>query len=65
MGLSPDKPKPPPPPPTTPTRAQASQFVAGTPAGAAKFGTQSLVNTSSQGLLQRADTKRRSLIGGG
>lgn len=65
MGMSPSKPKPPPPPPSTPTKAQAEQFVAGSPRAAGAVGGPSLVNTGSQGLLSRADTRKRSLIGGG
>lgn len=62
IGGSPSKPKAPPPPPSTPTRAQARQFALQAPTGTAS--TPSFVNTTPQGLLQRANTRKRTLIGG-
>lgn len=63
MGFSPDKPKPPPPPPSTPTKAQSDAFVVGSPRASGGTGG-SLVNTGAQGLLTRAETRKRSLVGG-
>lgn len=62
IGGGPKKPTPPAPPPSTPTRAQARQFTLQTPS-AQQVGA-SLINTSPQGLLRRANTQRRTLLGG-
>lgn len=63
MGLfKPDKPKPPPPPPSAPTLARSQTFVAGSPAAVAPL--SSGVSTGPQGLLTRAETRKRTLIGG-
>lgn len=53
-----------PPPPTTPTRADASRFVAGS-SDTTPIGDKSLISTGPQGLERKAETKKRSLIGGG
>lgn len=50
--------------PYTPTRADASKFVAGTSTGAS-IPDQSLISTGPQGLKRKADTEKKSLIGGG
>lgn len=47
-------------PPATPTLADASLFEVGRP----KDSFTSFVSTSPQGLLTRANTAKRSLIGG-
>lgn len=57
--LSPKIPKPKMPPPT-PTLADASLFEVGRP----KDNFTSFVSTSPAGLLTRANTAKRSLIGG-
>lgn len=57
------KPQKAPPPPHTPTRADASSFVAGSSPGRTPF--SSLISTGPQGLKRKADTEKRTLIGGG
>lgn len=62
MGFLFPSPKKPPPPPTTPTNADASVVAAGE-RGYKPF--QSLVATgSASGLITKAKTYKRSLIGG-
>lgn len=48
------------------SRAGARQNATGTPQGdnVRISGTRSLVNTSTQGLARKADTRKRSLLGG-
>lgn len=52
----------PPPPPFTPTRADASVVTAGESVQA--LGSQSFISTGSSGLNRKANSKKRSLIGG-
>lgn len=62
--LTPKAPQKPPPPPSTPTRADSSVREAGQRQLGASVGYDSLISTSSTGLARKAETKKRSLIGG-
>jgi hypothetical protein len=61
MGIFGSKPKPAyvPPPPYAPTQAQTVK-----PLDTADIGASSLVSTTPTGLSRKADTRKRSLIGG-
>lgn len=72
---TPAAPTPPPPPPAAPQQADAARDIAASRAtdttgniqstpGGTPGGYTSLINTSTTGLTRKADTRKRSLIGG-
>lgn len=59
---APSAPKAPPPPPTTPTRADAAT----TPQNqTSNVGLASLISSGPTGLQKKANTSKKSLLGGG
>lgn len=63
MGFSTPEPKKPPPPANAPTKANASVVNAGQ-RDTSPRGFSSLISSGPAGLARRAETKKRTLIGG-
>ena len=61
---SPPRPQAPPPPPNAPRQADSSIVAGRSRRDPAAVGSGSLIGTGPQGLRRRANTTRRSLIGG-